>query len=84
MADRNVGTDSMAKALPVMKRSKAPPLRTAQAIARGTPIASRIELGQQHQFERHRQPFGHRLQHRLPGAERSAEIALQHVAEPAR
>ena len=41
------------------------------------------DLGQDHQFERDRQPLGHRLQHGLSGAERSAEIALQHVTEPA-
>src|SRR5713226_8253136 len=38
MADRNVGTESMPKAVPVMKRSKGPPLRAAQTIASGTPI----------------------------------------------
>ena len=81
---RNVGTDSMPKAVPVMKRSNAPPLRTAQAMASGMPIASAAELGQEHQLERYRQPFGDGLQHGLPGAERSAEIALQHMAEPAR
>lgn len=41
------------------------------------------ELGHQHQFERDRNALGDRLQHGLPGAERAAEITLQHVAEPA-
>ena len=74
----------MPKALPVMKRSKALPLRTAQAMARGTPMARPASLGKEHQFERHRQPLGDRLQHGLAGAERAAEIALQDVTEPAR
>ena len=73
----------MPKAVPVMKRSKALPLRTAQAIASGTPIGEADDLGEEHQFDRNRQPFGHRLQHGLSGAERSAEIALQHMAQPA-
>ena len=72
----------MAKAVPVMKRSNGPPLRAAQTIASGTPIDERTELRQQHQLDRYRQPFGHRLQHRLAGAEGAAEIALQHMAEP--
>ncbi len=66
-----------------MKRSNGLPLRAAQTIARGTPIASAPNLRQQHQLDRYRQPLGNRLQHRLPGAERAAEIALQHIAEPA-
>ena len=48
----------MPKALPVMKRSNALPLRTAQAIAKRNADRERGELGQQHQLERHRQPFG--------------------------
>ncbi len=41
------------------------------------------EFSQQHQLDRHRQAFTHGLQHGLPGSERTAEIALQHMTEPA-
>ncbi|MGC0388371.1 hypothetical protein ACVIVD_003335 [Bradyrhizobium liaoningense] len=41
------------------------------------------EFGHQHQLKRDRDALGDCLQHSLPGAKRTAEIALQHVAEPA-
>jgi aminoglycoside phosphotransferase len=67
----------MPNAVPVMKRSNGPPLRAAQTMDR-----QGGELRQQHELNGDRQPFGDRLQHRLPGAEGTAEITLHDMAEP--
>ena len=76
------GIDSLAKAMPVMKRSKVPPLRTAHWMAKGMPIKSAAisasSISSRETGKRARMA----PQHRLAGPERPAEVALQDAAEP--
>ena len=66
-----------------MKRSNGAAAARRADDRQGYADRQRAELRQQHQLDRYRQALGDGLQHGLAGAERAAEIALQHIAEPA-
>ena len=68
---------------PVMKRSNAPPLFAAQTMASGTPITSPVISASTISSIDTGRRSATACSTVCAGAERAAEIALQHVAEPA-